>query len=122
MWKYESWASVLRAIMGQPEPGDVEGARGGGIVGQGEGLRQDVAENSGCDLSDSRKEGVKHEPAGLHGLRYANWRLAGAERGSAELRGTLAQSHRSLRPPLKTTPPPPSLRLPRPSSPPPRYS
>lgn len=43
-------------------------------------------------------------PAGLHGLRYANWRLAGAERGSAELRGTLAPSHRSLLLPLKLTP------------------
>ncbi|KAI9540817.1 hypothetical protein NQZ68_037012 [Dissostichus eleginoides] len=83
MWMYGYWASVLGAIM----------------------------ENSECDLSDSRKEGVKHEPAGLHGLRYANWRLAGAERGSAELRGTLAQSPHSLLPSLKLP-----LRLPWPSS------
>lgn len=82
--------------------------RAGGGFTPGCGMRR-RAQNSGCDLSDSRKEGVKHEPAGLHGLRYANWRLAGAERGSAELRGTLAQSHHSLLPsPPLPSPPSPS--------------
>ena len=46
MWKYESWASVLRAIMGQPEPGDVEGGgadcRAGGGFMPGCGREQRV--------------------------------------------------------------------------------
>lgn len=32
MWKYESWAGVLAAIMGQPEPGDVEDGWERGVV------------------------------------------------------------------------------------------
>lgn len=90
--------SVLGPIMGQPDQwGCAAGA----------GLHQDVA----C-TTEQRAAGVTSVTPGRKGLStsYANWRLAGAERGSAELRGTLAQSHRSLLPLLKL----PSLASPGP--------
>lgn len=97
--------SVPSVIMGRTEQG-------------GGGLRQDVAcvaEQRPAGVT-SRKEGVKLEPVEPHGLRYANWRLAGAERGSAELRGTLAHGHRSPPPPPPSpeTPPLPPFASPGP--------
>lgn len=88
---------------------DVGGGGCWGDVGQGRVLRQDVAcaaeqRTTGVTSVTPGRKGLSTSRQGLHGLRYANWRLAGAERGSAELRGTLAQSHGSLLPPLKLPP------------------
>lgn len=89
----------------------------GGGWWAGRGFQQNVA----C-AADQRATAVTSVTPGRKGLSASrqscigyvtqNWRLAEAERGSAELRGTLARSHRSLLPPLKL------LTLPRPSSPP----
>lgn len=58
------------------------------------------------------RKGLSTSRQSCIGCVTQNWRLAEAERGSAELRGALARSHCSLLPPLKL------LALPRPSSPP----
>lgn len=47
------------------------------------------------------RKGLSPSRQGCMGCVTQNWRLAEAERGSAELRGTLANSHYSLLPSLK---------------------